>query len=518
MAVPAHDQRDFEFARAYGLDVKVVINPPGESLDPVSMECAYVEEGVMVNSPPFDGMANTEAMGAITGLLEEKGQGSKSVTYKLRDWGISRQRYWGCPIPVVYCKGCGTVPVPFSELPVVLPEDVEFTGKGLSPLDSSPGFVKTDCPGCGKPARRETDTMDTFVDSSWYFLRYVSPNDTRLPFDKEGADHWLPVDQYIGGIEHAVMHLLYARFFTKAMRDIGLLTRDEPFSNLLTQGMVCMETLRCPDHGYRLPEEVSDAKCGECGKAVTRGSVEKMSKSKKNTVDPDRIVEKYGADTTRLFSLFAAPPERDLDWSEEGVEGSYRFLGRVWRLVQDNLGVVGGVGPYGGEEPLEGRLKDVHRKTHATIKKVTGDVGERFHFNTAISAIMELTNMLYQLDGEDPLERKVLKEGVEAVVALLSPFAPHLTEELWQALGNLEPLYKTTWPSFDPAALVTEEVEIVVQINGKVRARVSMPAGAEKVVAEGIVMKDEKVVEWTKGKTVRKVVYVPGKILNIVVS
>jgi leucyl-tRNA synthetase len=366
--------------------------------------------------------------------------------------------------------------------------------------------------------------MDTFVDSSWYFLRYVSPKQTALPFEKGKANYWMPVDQYIGGIEHAVMHLLYARFFTKVLRDLGLLACDEPFRNLLTQGMVCMQTLKCPEHGYLLPEEVSQDRCRSCGKVVEAGAVEKMSKSRKNTVDPDWIIEKYGADTTRLFSLFAAPPEKDLDWSEEGVEGSYRFLGRVWRFLLDSVEILKGLEPYRGAEPLTGTLKDVHRKTHATIKKVTEDIQQRFHFNTAISSIMELTNRLYQWEGEregekkGPLELKVLREAVEAVVLLLSPFAPHISEELWQRLGNTRPVYETDWPAFSPDALVTEEVLVVVQINGKVRSRVNVPAGSARDVVEGVVMKDEKVIEWTKGKKVRKIIYVPDKILNMVVS
>ena len=539
MAVPAHDQRDFEFAKKYDIPIKVVINPlpsQGEELGPDTlnsvgtMEEAFVEDGVMVNSGPFDGTMSIEGKGAVTALLLEKGSGREAVTYRLRDWGISRQRYWGCPIPIVYCEGCGTVPVPLEELPVILPEDIELTGKGLSPLDVE-SFVKTKCPECAGPARRETDTMDTFVDSSWYFLRYLSPKDEASPFDKEDASFWLPVDQYIGGIEHAVMHLLYARFFTKAMRDLGLVDCDEPFKNLLTQGMVCMETLRCPEHGYLLPEEAKGGKCAECGKAAQVGAVEKMSKSKKNTVDPDGIIERYGADTTRLFSLFAAPPERDLDWNIEGVEGSYRFLGRVWRLIMDNIEVLKGAAPYkpskdAGKDadkdarPLEGFSGTVHRTTHKTIKKVTEDIERRFHFNTAISAIMELTNLLYQgrWDEVGVVDKTVFREAVEAVVLLLSPFAPHMTEELWEALGAERPLYQTPWPDFDPAAIETDEVELVVQINGKVRAKVMVPSGAAREAVEEAVMAEEKVIEWIRDKSIKKVVYVPKKLVNVVVK
>lgn len=526
MAVPAHDQRDFEFAGKFGLPVKVVINPPGEDLDPEGMEAAYVDPGVMTSSGDFDGLKSTDAVPAIVDLLEKMGVGKRAVNYKLRDWGISRQRYWGCPIPVVYCDACGTVPVPYDDLPVVLPEDVKFSVGGLSPLASSKGFVEASCPVCGLPARRETDTMDTFVDSSWYFLRYISPWDDTQPFDKDGAAYWMPVDQYIGGIEHAVMHLLYARFLTKALRDIGLHTLDEPFKNLLTQGMVCKETQKCPTHGFLLPAEAKGGRCAKCGMAIEVGAVEKMSKSKKNIVDPDKLIEKYGADTTRLFSLFAAPPEKDLDFSVEGVEGSFRFLGRVWRLVVENADLLSGSTGYtpSADGELSGFFKEVHQTAHRTIKKVTEDIEKRFHFNTAISSIMELVNLLYQFrtrgagSMEDPLAPKVFREAVESVVLLLSPFAPHISEELWERLGGKEPVFRTQWPSYSEGSLVTEEVTIVVQVNGKVRSRLSAPADATKEEVESIAMKDEKVSEWIKGKTVRKAVYVPNRLLNMVVG
>ena len=519
MAVPAHDQRDFEFAKEYKLPIKPVINPPGTSLDAETMKEAYTEEGVMVNSPGFDEMPSAEGSAAITEKLATDGKGELAVTYRIRDWGISRQRYWGCPIPVVYCDDCGVVPVPDEDLPVRLPVDVDLTGKGLSPLETAKDFVNVKCPKCGGAARRETDTMDTFVDSSWYFLRYLSPNDKKLPFQKTDGEQWMPVDQYIGGIEHAVMHLLYARFFTKALRDLGLVDCDEPFKNLLTQGMVCMETTQCPDDGYLLPTEVDGGKCPKCGKAVKTGAVEKMSKSKKNTVDPDGIIDRYGADTTRLFSLFAAPPERDLDWNEEGVEGAYRFLGRLWRLVVDNMGALEGVTPCDGKCEMTDESRALRRKTHATIKKVTEDIERRFHFNTAIAAVMELVNMLYQFkDGSGDSGRRVFREGIESVVLMMGPFAPHAAEELWERLGGERPLYATPWPACDEAALVTDEVTVVVQVNGKVRSRVSVPAGADKEVAEEVVMKDEKVNEWIGGKTVRKTVYVPDKLFNIVVG
>ncbi|MBI5970488.1 MAG: leucine--tRNA ligase [Deltaproteobacteria bacterium] len=526
MAVPAHDQRDFEFAKTYGLPVRVVINPPSQTFDTDAMECAYADEGVMVNSGRFNGMKNTDAMKGIVKLLEEKGVGKGSITYKLRDWGISRQRYWGCPIPIVYCQACGAVPVPYNDLPVVLPEDVSFTGKGLSPLVESPGFIGVKCPKCGSKARRETDTMDTFVDSSWYFLRYCSPMATGLPFDKKDAEYWMPVDQYVGGIEHAVMHLLYARFFTKALRDLGLHGFDEPFTNLLTQGMVCKETQKCPEHGFLFPEEAAGGKCGRCGHPVEAGAVEKMSKSKKNVVDPDKIIEKYGADTTRLFSLFAAPPEKDLDWSADGVEGSYRFLGRVWRLVNENLSAVKGVKAYdprpGGV--LSSDAQDIRRITHETIKKVTHDIEERFHFNTAISAIMELVNALYIFnpcrDGASPEDAglRVFMESLNAVVALLTPFAPHIAEELWEKLGHTTALHKARWPVYDEAALKRDSVLVVVQINGKVRGKINVPPGSTEDAVRGMALGDEKVKEWTRDKTLKKFVYVPNKLVSMVVS
>jgi leucyl-tRNA synthetase len=523
MAVPAHDQRDFEFAKEYNLDIKVVINPEGVGLDPATMEEAFTDDGVMINSAPFDGLANREASAGIVKLLHDKGKGSEAVNYKLRDWGISRQRYWGCPIPVVYCKECGTVAVSDNELPVLLPTDVDFAASGaLSPLATDNDFVNTKCPKCDGPATRETDTMDTFVDSSWYFLRYLSPKLDTAPFDKEDATFWMPIDQYIGGIEHAVMHLLYARFFTKVVRDLGLIKIDEPFKNLLTQGMVCKETIRCAEHGYLLPEEVKDKKCLECNSDVTVGRVEKMSKSKKNVIDPDKIIEKYGADTTRLFTLFASPPTKDLDWSEEGVEGSYRFLMRVWRLVMEYEDILKESQRFSGTVGGGEISKELHRKTHETISKVSRDIEERFHFNTAISAIMELVNMLYLYKGNAEIMkadegRALFKEAVEAVILLLSPFAPHITEELWTRIGATESIFATGWPSFDPAAVEVDEVEVVVQINGKVRSKVWVSVGAKKEEVEAAVMNDDTVIKWVDGNAVKKFIYIPGKIANLVV-
>ncbi|VAW37862.1 Leucyl-tRNA synthetase [hydrothermal vent metagenome] len=528
MAVPAHDQRDFEFAKKYDLPVKVVIMPKAsvaESSDIIDdsdgLTEAYTEPGVIVNSGEFSGLQSEIAKLKIVEKLEAEGLGRKSTTYRLRDWGISRQRYWGCPIPVIYCDDCGAVPVPDEQLPVLLPEDISLDGKGGSPLEAA-SFTKVDCPGCGKDARRETDTMDTFVDSSWYFLRYASPDLDTAPFDKVEASRAVPVDRYIGGIEHAVMHLLYARFFTKALRDLGLVDCDEPFENLLTQGMVCKEITRCPEHGYLAPQENDNGLCTRCGKAVEIGAVEKMSKSKKNTVDPHRIIERYGADTTRLFTLFAAPPERDLDWSEDGVEGAYRFIGRVWRLITGKAPLVKEVRAYDGAEPLDGALKAAHRLTHVTIKKVTGDIEKRFHFNTAISAVMELVNSLYLWKGAGDkagkLELSVLRESLDAVVLLVSPFAPHLAEELWQRLGRSRPLYATPWPGYSEDALTTNDMTVIVQVNGKMRAKMTLPAGSGKDLVEDMAKNEPRVVPWLEGKVIRKMIYVPGKIFNIVVG
>ena len=480
MGVPAHDERDFQFAKKYGLPIRRVIRPrDGELEEPLAE--AYTGEGVLVDSGPFDGMDNREAIRAISEHLAEKGLGGPAVTYRLRDWLISRQRYWGCPIPIVYCDKCGTVPVPKEELPVLLPEDVVFDGK-RNPLTTSESFVRTTCPSCGGPARRETDTMDTFIDSSWYFFRYADPKNDRLPFDPERIREWLPVDEYIGGIEHAVLHLLYSRFFTKVLYDAGLVHVDEPFTSLLTQGMVLRDGA-------------------------------KMSKSKGNTVSPLEIIERYGADTARLFILFAAPPERDLEWSDSGVEGCYRFLGRVFRTVMRHEELFRN---RPEARPEKGPARDLHRRVHRTIKKVTEDVGERYHFNTAISAIMELFNAI----GEYPkdADRGTLADALETGVILLAPFAPHLAEELWHAMGHASSVHEQSWPSYDPAMLVEEEVEMAVQINGRVRDKLVVPAEADRETVEQLALSQERIKSLLSGKTVRKVIVVPKKLVNIVAN
>ena len=520
MAVPAHDQRDFDFAKKYGLEIKVVIQPEGAGLVAAAMAGAYVDPGVMVNSGEFDGMSNEDAKEAITGYLAGKGLGKKAVNYRLKDWGISRQRYWGAPIPMITCDRCGTVPVPDKDLPVRLPEKVSLEVLGRSPLSDVPEFVNVPCPVCGNQARRETDTMDTFVESSWYFARYACPDYDRGMLDKKRVDYWLPVDQYIGGIEHAVLHLLYSRFYTKVLRDFGLVSMSEPFKNLLTQGMVCMETYRCENCGWVFPEEADAGVCKKCGGGVQVGRVEKMSKSCKNVVDPELLIQKYGADTARLFCLFAAPPELDLAWSDKGVEGSFRFLQRLWRIIADNLEATASAGaPAGGDADAE--VKALRRKTHQTIAKVTDDIDKRFHFNTAISAVMELLNQLYQFDlrgGGDPARAAAFREAVRAMVLLLAPMVPHVCEELWRLLGGQESVMRAPWPEFDPGIAREDEVEVVIQVNGKLRGKITVPAGAPQEAVERQALACEQIEPWVGGKEIKKVIVVPGKLVSIVVT
>jgi len=489
MAVPAHAQRDLDFARRYGLPVRVVIAPKdGPMPDAATMTEAFVDDGIMVNSGPYDGLANREGLERIADEVERRGIGQRRVQYRLRDWLISRQRYWGCPIPIVYCGQCGIVPVPEDQLPVLLPEDVAFKPTGQSPLVEKEEFVNTTCPHCGGAARRETDTMDTFVDSSWYFLRFCDPHNKNEAFARDKVDYWMPVDQYIGGVEHAILHLMYARFFQMVLADLGLVTAERPFERLLTQGMVLKDGA-------------------------------KMSKSKGNTVDPDAIVRKYGADTARLFILFAAPPERDLEWSDAGVEGAYRFLNRVWRLVGDLVEELGPL-PAGQAAPgQDAAAEDLRRMVHRTVQRVTQDIEERFHFNTAISAIMELVNAFYLYkESGGPRDRAVVAEGLEKLVLLLAPFAPHLAEELWEMLGRSGSVHEQPWPAYDPEAVQADTVEIVVQVNGRVRDRlwVARDASEEEVRAAALAM--PKVQEHIGGRPVARVVVVPGRLVNVVVA
>ena len=521
MAVPTHDQRDFEFAKKYDLPLKIVIKPEGSEITEEGMAEAFVDDGILVNSGRFNGMKNRDALDNIADYLESKGMGHKTINYRLKDWGISRQRYWGAPIPVIYCEKCGVVPVPEDELPVVLPLDLDLKEGGKSPLSYEPSFYETKCPKCGQTAKRETDTMDTFVESSWYFDRFASPRYNDGPFDKEKVSYWMPVDQYIGGIEHAILHLLYSRFYTRVLRDLDYLTIDEPFTNLLTQGMVCKETVKCKKHGFLFPEEVKDGKCIHCGEEVEIGPSIKMSKSTKNVLDPQKLIERYGADTVRMFCLFASPPERDLEWNDEGVEGSWKFLKRVWRIVAENRDNLRKSSPCKDFSSLPPYLKDVYRKIHLTIKKVTEDIEDRFHFNTAISAIMELFNKINQLINDEKelneADWSVMKEAVETMVILLNPVVPHISEELWRELGYKNSLVKLSWPQYGEEFLEKETRIIVVQVNGKVRSRVEAPVSLNEKEIESMALSNERIRKFIGERPIKKVIVVQGKLVNIVI-
>ena len=487
MAVPAHDQRDFDFAKAFGLDIIPVVDPEDPSIDLYDLKEAFVAEGKMINSGQFDGMNNKEAIPAMIEWLNEKGIGDKTVNFRLRDWLISRQRYWGAPIPMIWCDECGWIPEKEENLPVLLPADVEFTGKGESPITTSKTFVDTVCPCCGRPAKREVDTMDTFVDSSWYFLRYCDPHNDKAPFSRENADYWMNVDQYIGGVEHAILHLMYARFFQMFLHDIGLCKEEEPFRNLLTQGMV-----------------------------IKDGA--KMSKSLGNVVSPAEIQAKYGSDTARLFILFAAPPEKELDWSDEGVEGSYRFLNRVYRLVYEYINDIRGDAEVAAEyKAANAADKSLDFMMNTSIKKVTEDAGGRFNFNTAIASIMELVNEMYKYKNGD-INLPLFNKAIETLLTLLNPFSPHITEELWSQLGHEDRLYNRAWPECDESALVKDEIQIVLQINGKLKDKLMLPNNSEKEVVEGAARASDRFKEATEGREVVKVIYVPNKIINFVVK
>jgi leucyl-tRNA synthetase len=529
MAVPAHDQRDFEMAKKYGLPIRVVIQPEGEPLPPGErLGAAYADDGRMVNSGPFNGLGTEAGIEAVCDHLERQGIGRRAVNYRIRDWLISRQRYWGTPIPVIYCERCGVVPVPEADLPVILPEDVDITMTGGSPLARVDAFVQTKCPACGGPARRETDTMDTFVDSAWYFLRYTSPHETTRPIDPDRARYWMAVDQYIGGIEHAVLHLLYARFFTKVIRDLGLCPVGEPFTKLLTQGMVCKESYRCPTHGYRFPGEVDkQGRCRECQQPVEIGRTEKMSKSKKNVIDPDDLLSQFGADTIRVFSLFAAPPEKDLEWSDEGVQGAFRFLQRVWRLLEEHAGLIRAVTDASWPAETEPAVRALRRLTHQTIAKVTRDLDDSFHFNTALAALMELQNALLRFQEYLPAggaaataagPALAFAEGAANLLIMLAPFAPHMAEELWEMLGRPDSIFRHPWPAADPILALEDTLEVVVQVNGKVRARLQVARGTAQESVKALALGDPRVQPWLAGKAVRKVVVVPDKLVSIVVG
>jgi leucyl-tRNA synthetase len=479
----------------------------------------------MVNSDIFTGLDSIEGKAKITAYLEEKGLGKKKITYRLRDWGISRQRYWGCPIPMIYCERCGIVPEKLENLPVILPLDAQIDPSGRSPLPNLPEFVNTKCPKCGSQAKRETDTFDTFVESSWYFARFACP-DYPEPFNKEDIKYWLPVDQYIGGIEHAILHLLYARFFTKVLRDLGYFDLDEPFLNLLTQGMVIKETYKCPIHGWLYPEEVSpEGKCLKdgCGKEVMVGKFEKMSKSKCNIVDPDQMIEKYGADTVRLFIAFAAPPEKDLEWSDHGIEGAFRFLKRLYNLVINYAEKLKEVS-YKEEDlkDLPNNLLKLRRKLHQTIKKVSEDLEKRLHFNTAIAAIMEFLNLLEdtlkEISTEDEKNKKVLKECFDKVLLLISPICPHIAEELWEELGHKTFISLEKFPEYAPALIEEDIFILVIQVNGKVRDQIEVPVELPKEEIIRLAQERPKIKKYLEGKNLKNVVFVPKKLVNFVVS
>jgi leucyl-tRNA synthetase len=504
MGVPGHDERDFEFARAYNLPVTIVVQREGSPLSAETMTEAHAGEGSLVNSGTYDGLPWEEANRVMTADAKTRGIGEGTVQYRLKDWGISRQRYWGTPIPVVHCEKHGVVPVPYAELPVKLPPITTFTGRGDSPLAQVPEWVNVKCPTCGGPARRETDTMDTFVDSSWYFLRFCDPKNDELPFDPATAAYWMPVDFYSGGVEHAILHLLYSRFFTRVLRDVGLVNFDEPFKRLLTQGMV-----------------------------LKNGAV--MSKSKGNVVDPDDMLQKYGADALRLYVMFVAPPEKEVEWNDAGLEGSFRFLMRVWRLVDHWCETIGGDGiPACGDDCTQAE-RALRRKTHETVRRVTGDVEDRMHLNTAVSSLMELVNELYAFSEgtahgapsrAEPQPGRVertqavaaLREAIDALVLMIAPFAPHTAEELWEKLGHVGGLAKASWPSFDAEVAKAAEIVVPVQVNGKLRARVTAPVGASEEQLRELALADPAVRAHTDGKTIRKVVVAKGPLVSVVVS
>ena len=532
MAVPAHDERDFAFAKKYNLPRKVVINGYNKEtkeeiiINADEMTAAMTEEGVMTNSGEFNGMNSKEALEKIADYVTAKGVGEKTVKYRLKDWGISRQRYWGTPIPVLYCEKCGMVMEKDENLPVMLPEDVEFTGNG-NPIETSEKYKHAVCPVCGGPARRETDTMDTFVDSSWYFLRYCDPKNIELPFGSEAVNAWTPVDQYIGGVEHAVMHLLYARFFTKVLRDLGLLKANEPFKRLLTQGMVLGPSYYSEkENRFLFAHEVRTV--GDKAYSLETGEelvikVEKMSKSKNNGVDPEVMIKKYGADTTRLFIMFTAPPEKELEWNENGLAGAARFLNRVWRVVLENVEMI--KDEKIDYSKLSKEDKALVRKLHQTIKRVTEAIEDNYHFNTSIAGNMELINDVYDFrnnvlgtEKESTESQKVFGEVLRNIVIMLSPFVPHFCDELWEAMGEEGFLFNASWPEYDEKLTVADEITMAIQVNGKVRGSISVERTASKEDIEKMALAVENVQKHTEGKTVAKVIVVPGKIVNIVVK
>lgn len=516
---PAHDQRDLEFARKYGLPVRPVVLPPGADAESFEIGTeAYVGDGTLIHSAFLNGLSVPAAKERIINFLEEHGLGRREVTYRLRDWGVSRQRYWGCPIPVIHCEACGIVPVPREQLPVTLPYDVDFSKPG-NPLDRHPTWKYVDCPQCGRPAQRETDTFDTFVESSWYFARYCSPDAQDVPFRREDVAYWLPVDQYIGGIEHAVLHLLYSRFFTRALRDCGYLNLDEPFSGLFTQGMVTHLTFRDERGRWLQPDEVKRDDRGQWvtldGRPAIPGRVEKMSKSKKNVVDPQRIIEAYGADTARLFMLSDSPPERDLEWTEAGIDGAFRYINRLWRLVDERLPLLPPAGTPLPEPASEAEI-NLKRLTHRTIRRVS-EALERFHFNKAVALVREFTNGIEAFEPQTASGRALLREALETLVGLIEPMVPHLAEELWEKLGHSQLLAATPWPVADPAWTMEETVRMAVQVNGKRRAEIEIAADASEDEIRALALAQPAVRRLLGDQVPQRVIVVPGRIVNVVV-
>ncbi|HEY9653304.1 MAG TPA: leucine--tRNA ligase, partial [Coleofasciculaceae cyanobacterium] len=518
MGVPAHDTRDFQFATEQKLPIRVVI-VPNQDDEAKPLEAAYTDAGFMVNSGSFDGIVSTQGKQAIIDYAEKQGWGKARIQYRLRDWLISRQRYWGAPIPVIHCPNCGIVPVPEKDLPVQLPEDVNFTGGRVSSLSQLNGWANVPCPTCGTPARRETDTMDTFIDSSWYFLRFPDAQNESQAFDPAKTNDWMPVDQYVGGIEHAILHLLYSRFFTKVLRDRGLLNFDEPFQRLLTQGMVQGLTYINPTTGKYIPSaqvDPANPKDPETGEKL-EVSYKTMSKSKYNGVAPEAVIQKYGADTARMFILFKAPPEKDLEWDEADVEGQFRFLNRVWRLVTDFIAQQSGKEPAksNSQNPTSKIEKDLRRAIHTAIKEVTEDLQGEYQFNTGVSELMKLSNALTDANCKDS---PVYAEGIETLMLLLAPFAPHVAEELWQMMGHTESIHTYAWPKVDAAALVADEITLVIQVMGKTRGTIQVPAQADKQALEQYARESEVAQRFIEGKEIKKVIVVPGKLVNFVVS
>jgi len=528
MSVPSGDQRDFEFSRKYNVPFRQIkLNAGGREIPPEEMEAPDESWSTTVNTGEWSGLSSEEANRLMTDYAEAHGFGRAAITYKLRDWGISRQRYWGTPVPMIHCEKCGTVPVPDDQLPVVLPKGVNLKVEGGSPLDHVPDYVNVNCPKCGGAAKRDTDTMDTFVDSNWYYFRYCDPHNDKQPFDPEKVAYWMPVDQYIGGIEHAVLHLIYTRYWTKVMHDLGLVKFDEPVTRLLTQGMINKETYFCPEHEWLFPEQVTEEKtCTICGKEVVTGRVEKMSKSRKNAVDPIEMINIHGGDALRMFVLFAGPPEKDKEWSDTGFEGASRYLQRVWRIAHKwQSRIAGATGGLISQRDLRDHQRTLRRRTHQIVRSVTENFEERLHLNTCISSLMELTNEIYAFDqaveksaAASERDTDVAREAFLALIPMLAPFAPHIAEELWESFGHSESVSRAQWPEFSAEIAREEQIEVAVQVNGKLRSRIFASADASDDELREAALADDKIKTATDGRDVTKVIVIPGKLVNVVMS